>query len=65
MNETAHKPEVTYVEELIPNGPATYPDASEYVVHESGERIDIHDNKRADAFVHYSRITKWHLINEK
>ncbi|KIJ07659.1 hypothetical protein PAXINDRAFT_90063, partial [Paxillus involutus ATCC 200175] len=41
---------IAYLQELVRNGPTTYPDAR-YVVRDTGERIDLRYNKRADAFL--------------
>ena len=42
------------------NGPTTYPGAR-YVVKDTGERIDLRYNKRADAFLQYGWIVERHL----
>ena len=42
------------------NGPTTYPGAK-YVVRDTGERIDLRYNKRADAFLQYGWIVERHL----
>ncbi|KAF5365354.1 hypothetical protein D9757_013779 [Collybiopsis confluens] len=41
---------IAYLQELVRNGPTTYPGAR-YVVRDTGERIDLRYNKRADAFL--------------
>lgn len=51
---------IAYLQELVRNGPATYPGAR-YVVKDTGERIDLRYNKRADAFLQYGWIVERHL----
>ncbi|EKM83352.1 hypothetical protein AGABI1DRAFT_65857 [Agaricus bisporus var. burnettii JB137-S8] len=51
---------ITYLQELVRNGPTTYPGAR-YVVRDTGERIDLRYNKRADAFLQYGWIVERHL----
>jgi DNA-directed RNA polymerase II subunit RPB1 len=51
---------IAYLEELVRNGPTTYPGAR-YVVRDTGERIDLRYNKRADAFLQYGWIVERHL----
>ncbi|KAF8584960.1 beta and beta-prime subunits of DNA dependent RNA-polymerase [Ramaria rubella] len=51
---------IAYLQELVRNGPQEYPGAR-YVVRDSGERIDLRHNKRADAFLNYGWIVERHL----
>jgi DNA-directed RNA polymerase II subunit RPB1 len=51
---------IAYLQELVRNGPTTYPGAR-YVVRDTGERIDLRYNKRADAFLQYGWIVERHL----
>ncbi|KAJ7630347.1 DNA-directed RNA polymerase II, subunit 1 [Roridomyces roridus] len=51
---------ISYLQELVRNGPSTYPGAR-YVVRDTGERIDLRYNKRADAFLQYGWIVERHL----
>ncbi|KAI6107391.1 DNA-directed RNA polymerase II, subunit 1 [Pisolithus croceorrhizus] len=51
---------IAYLQELVRNGPSTYPGAR-YVVRDTGERIDLRYNKRADAFLQYGWIVERHL----
>jgi DNA-directed RNA polymerase II subunit RPB1 len=51
---------IAYLQELVRNGPTTYPGAK-YVVRDTGERIDLKYNKRADAFLQYGWIVERHL----
>ncbi|KAH6917740.1 RNA polymerase II largest subunit, partial [Coprinopsis sp. MPI-PUGE-AT-0042] len=51
---------IVYLQELVRNGPTTYPGAR-YVVRDTGERIDLKYNKRADAFLQYGWIVERHL----
>ncbi|KIP04024.1 hypothetical protein PHLGIDRAFT_76648 [Phlebiopsis gigantea 11061_1 CR5-6] len=51
---------IAYLQELVRNGPSTYPGAR-YVVKDTGERIDLRYNKRADAFLQYGWIVERHL----
>ncbi|KAJ4477824.1 beta and beta-prime subunits of DNA dependent RNA-polymerase [Lentinula edodes] len=51
---------ITYLQELVRNGPTTYPGAR-YVVRDTGERIDLRYNKRADAFLQYGWVVERHL----
>lgn len=51
---------ITYLQELVRNGPTAYPGAR-YVVRDTGERIDLRYNKRADAFLQYGWIVERHL----
>ncbi|KAI0809109.1 beta and beta-prime subunits of DNA dependent RNA-polymerase [Irpex lacteus] len=51
---------IAYLQELVRNGPTAYPGAR-YVVKDTGERIDLRYNKRADAFLQYGWIVERHL----
>ncbi|TFK57734.1 beta and beta-prime subunits of DNA dependent RNA-polymerase [Heliocybe sulcata] len=51
---------IAYLQELVRNGPTVYPGAR-YVVRDTGERIDLRYNKRADAFLQYGWIVERHL----
>ncbi|KAH9891211.1 beta and beta-prime subunits of DNA dependent RNA-polymerase [Cubamyces lactineus] len=51
---------ISYLQELVRNGPTVYPGAR-YVVRDTGERIDLRYNKRADAFLQYGWIVERHL----
>ena len=51
---------IGHLQELLRNGPTTYPGAR-YVVRDTGERIDLRYNKRADAFLQYGWIVERHL----
>ncbi|TFK38673.1 hypothetical protein BDQ12DRAFT_683152 [Crucibulum laeve] len=51
---------IAYLQELVRNGPTTYPGAR-YVVRDTGERIDLRHNKRADAFLQYGWVVERHL----
>jgi DNA-directed RNA polymerase II subunit RPB1 len=51
---------ISYLQELVRNGPNEYPGAR-YVVRDTGERIDLRYNKRADAFLQYGWIVERHL----
>ncbi|KAJ7171702.1 DNA-directed RNA polymerase II, subunit 1 [Mycena crocata] len=51
---------ISYLQELVRNGPTAYPGAR-YVVRDTGERIDLRYNKRADAFLQYGWIVERHL----
>lgn len=51
---------IAHLQELVRNGPTTYPGAR-YVVRDTGERIDLRYNKRADAFLQYGWIVERHL----
>ncbi|KAG2023660.1 RNA polymerase II large subunit [Coprinopsis cinerea AmutBmut pab1-1] len=51
---------IAYLQELVRNGPTTYPGAR-YVVRDTGERIDLRYNKRADAFLQLGWIVERHL----
>ena len=51
---------IAYLQELVRNGPTTYPGAR-YVVRDTGERIDLRYNKRADAFLQYGWVVERHL----
>ncbi|KAF7333371.1 DNA-directed RNA polymerase subunit [Mycena venus] len=51
---------ISYLQELVRNGPTVYPGAR-YVVRDTGERIDLRYNKRVDAFLQYGWIVERHL----
>ncbi|KAH9949477.1 beta and beta-prime subunits of DNA dependent RNA-polymerase [Amylocystis lapponica] len=51
---------IVHLQELVRNGPTAYPGAR-YVVRDTGERIDLRYNKRADAFLQYGWIVERHL----
>ena len=51
---------IAYLQELVRNGPTVYPGAR-YVVRDTGDRIDLRYNKRADAFLQYGWIVERHL----
>lgn len=51
---------ISYLQELVRNGPTNYPGAR-YVVRDTGERIDLRYNKRADAFLQYGWVVERHL----
>jgi len=48
------------LQELVQNEPAAYPGAR-YVVHDTGECIDLQYNKQVDAFLQYGWVVEWHL----
>ncbi|KAA1106701.1 DNA-directed RNA polymerase II subunit rpb1 [Puccinia graminis f. sp. tritici] len=51
---------ISYLQELVQNGPTEYPGAR-YVVRDTGDRIDLRYNKRADTFLQYGWIVERHL----
>ncbi|EJD55108.1 beta and beta-prime subunits of DNA dependent RNA-polymerase [Auricularia subglabra TFB-10046 SS5] len=51
---------IEYLQTLVRNGPREYPGAR-YVVRDTGERIDLRYNKKADAFLQYGWIVERHL----
>lgn len=51
---------ISYLQELVRNGPNEYPGAR-YVVRDTGDRIDLRYNKRADTFLQYGWIVERHL----
>jgi DNA-directed RNA polymerase II subunit RPB1 len=51
---------ITYLQELVRNGPNEYPGAR-YVIRDTGERIDLRYNKRTDTFLQYGWIVERHL----
>ncbi|KAL5534789.1 hypothetical protein ACEPAG_1253 [Sanghuangporus baumii] len=53
---------IAYLQELVRNGPREYPGAR-YVIRDTGERIDLRYNKRADAFLQYGWVVERHLKN--
>ncbi|KIM71542.1 hypothetical protein PILCRDRAFT_40910, partial [Piloderma croceum F 1598] len=52
--------DIAYLQELVRNGPQSYPGAR-YVVRDTGKRIDLRYNKRADAFLQYGWVVERHL----
>ncbi|KAJ7288580.1 hypothetical protein C8J57DRAFT_520226 [Mycena rebaudengoi] len=52
---------ISYLQELVRNGPTAYLGARYHVVRDTGERIDRWYNKRADAFLQYGWILERHL----
>ncbi|KAH7330647.1 beta and beta-prime subunits of DNA dependent RNA-polymerase [Rhizoctonia solani] len=53
---------IEWLQMLVRNGPREYPGAR-YVVRDSGERIDLRYNKRADTSLQYGWIVERHLKN--
>ncbi|KIY45807.1 beta and beta-prime subunits of DNA dependent RNA-polymerase [Fistulina hepatica ATCC 64428] len=53
---------ISHLQELVRNGPQTWPGAR-YVVRDTGERIDLRYNKRADAFLQFGWVVERHLQN--
>ncbi|GAA6057289.1 hypothetical protein JCM3770_001700 [Rhodotorula araucariae] len=51
---------IQHLQELVRNGPNEYPGAR-YVVRDTGDRIDLRYNKRADTFLQYGWIVERHL----
>lgn len=51
---------ITYLQELVRNGPNEYPGAR-YVIRDTGDRIDLRYNKRTDTFLQYGWIVERHL----
>ncbi|KAJ3503429.1 hypothetical protein NLJ89_g8436 [Agrocybe chaxingu] len=51
---------IAYLQELVRKGPTTYP-GPRYAVRDTGERIDLRYNKRADTFLQYGWIVERHL----
>ncbi|KAF8833730.1 beta and beta-prime subunits of DNA dependent RNA-polymerase [Paxillus ammoniavirescens] len=51
---------IAYLQELVQNGPTTYPGAR-YIVWDTGEHIDLRYNKCANAFLQYGWIVERHL----
>ncbi|KAH9466080.1 hypothetical protein MJO29_007760 [Puccinia striiformis f. sp. tritici] len=51
---------ISYLQDLVQNGPTEYPGAR-YVVRDTGDRIDLRYNKRADTFLQYGWIVERHL----
>lgn len=51
---------IGYLQDLVRNGPNEYPGAR-YVVRDTGDRIDLRYNKRADTFLQYGWIVERHL----
>ncbi|KAH7103209.1 beta and beta-prime subunits of DNA dependent RNA-polymerase [Auriculariales sp. MPI-PUGE-AT-0066] len=53
---------IQWLQELVRNGPREYPGAR-FVIRDTGERIDLRYNKKADAFLQYGWIVERHLKN--
>jgi len=53
-----------YLQELARNGPRFYPGAR-YVVRDTGERIDLRYNRRADTFLQCGWVVERHLKDEE
>jgi DNA-directed RNA polymerase II subunit RPB1 len=53
---------IAHLSELVRNGPREYPGAR-FIIRDTGERIDLRYNKRADAFLQIGWIVERHLIN--
>lgn len=51
---------LSLLQELVRNGPREYPGAR-YVIRDTGERIDLRYNKRADAFLQMGWVVERHL----
>jgi DNA-directed RNA polymerase II subunit RPB1 len=51
---------ITYLQELVRNGPDEYPGAKN-VIRDNGERINLRYNKTADASLQYGWIVERHL----
>lgn len=51
---------ITYLQELVRNGPDEYPGAR-FIIRDTGERINLKYNKRADTFLQYGWIVERHL----
>lgn len=54
---------ITYLQELVRNGPNEYPGAK-YVIRDTGDRIDLRYNKTASTFLQYGWIVERHLKND-
>lgn len=53
---------LAHLSELVRNGPREYPGAR-FIIRDTGERIDLRYNKRADAFLQIGWIVERHLID--
>lgn len=51
---------IALLQELVRNGPKEYPGAR-FVIRDTGERIDLRYNKRADAFLQIGWVVERHL----
>ena len=51
---------ISYLQELVRNGPNVHPGAR-FVVRDTGDRIDLRYNKRADTFLQFGWIVERHL----
>lgn len=51
---------ISQLQQLVRNGPTEYPGAR-YVIRDSGDRIDLRYNKRADTFLQYGWVVERHL----
>ncbi|SGY60993.1 BQ5605_C007g04513 [Microbotryum silenes-dioicae] len=51
---------ISYLQELVRNGPNEYPGAR-YIVRDTGDRIDLRYNKRADTALQFGWIVERHL----
>ena len=49
---------LSYLSELVRNGPREYPGVR-YIIRDTGERMDLRYNKRADAFPQIGWIVEW------
>ena len=54
---------IEYLQNLVRNGPNEYPGAR-YVVRDTGDRIDLRYNKRAETFLQYGWIVERHLKDD-
>jgi len=54
---------ITYLQELVKNGPNEYPGAK-YVIRDTGDRIDLRYNKTASGFLQYGWIVERHLKDD-
>jgi DNA-directed RNA polymerase II subunit RPB1 len=54
------KVDIVYLQELVRNGPTVYP-GSRYIVSDTGKRIDLRYDKRADAFLQNGWVIRRHL----
>lgn len=54
---------ITYLQELVRNGPNEYPGAR-YVIRDTGDRIDLRYNKTASTFLQYGWIVERHLKDD-
>lgn len=54
---------ITYLQELVRNGPNEYPGAR-FVIRDTGDRIDLRYNKTASTFLQYGWIVERHLKDD-